>query len=126
DADLHLAVDVHDGEGVEQRADQDAADHDAEHAAADAAQADAADHDDQHDVEDHGPLRDRHLHAACRADPAQACNPGEHCNQHVLEHDQRPQRNAGQPRGFRIVALRIDEAADRGARQEQMHRNRTG
>src|SRR3979490_17480 len=61
---LYLGVDIHDGEGVEQGADQHTADHDAEHAAAAADQADAADHDDEHHVEDHGALRDRHLHAA--------------------------------------------------------------
>src|SRR5215472_17257655 len=61
---LHLAVDVHDGESVEQGADKDAAHHNAEHAASASDQADAADDDNQHDIEDHRALRDRHLNAS--------------------------------------------------------------
>src|SRR4029077_3697698 len=120
---LHLVVDVHDGEGIEQDADQDAADHHAQPGAAAADQADAADHHHQHHVVEHRALNDLHLHAAGGADPDEARDPGEQGDQDMLEHDQGPERDAGQPRGFRIVALGIDETAVRGFRQEQVQQN---
>src|SRR3974390_381941 len=64
---LDLAVDIHDGEGVKPRAQEDEAHHDAENTAAAADQTNATDHDPQYDVEDHRALRDRHLNAAGRA-----------------------------------------------------------
>src|ERR1700704_341581 len=102
---LHLTVDVHDGEGVEQRADQRAADDDAEHTAATADQTDASQHHHQDDVEDVGALHNAHLHAAGGADPDQAGQPGKQRHHDVLEHDQRTERDAGEPGGFGIVAL---------------------
>src|SRR5665213_4207671 len=61
---LHFAVNVHDGERVEQGSDQGAADHHAEHAAAATDQADASEHDHEDDVEDISALHHRHLDAA--------------------------------------------------------------
>src|SRR6202453_3137167 len=121
---LHFAVHVHDGEGIEQGTDQGAADHYAEHAAAAADQADASEHDHEDDVEDIGALHHRHLNTAGGADPDQPGDPGQEGHDHIFEDDQRAECNSAQPGGLRIVALGVDEAAGRGARQEEMDNQR--
>src|SRR5579883_755787 len=91
---LHFAVHVHNGEGIEQGADQGAADHNAEHAAAAADQADASEHDHEDDVEDISALHHRHLDAAGGADPDQSGDPGQEGHYHVFEDDLRAERNS--------------------------------
>src|SRR4029078_4766985 len=119
---LHLGIDVHDGEGVEQRANQRATDDDAEYAAASADEADAAQYDHEDDVEDlRADDHDIRLHIAGLTDPDEPREPGAQGAQHTLKYRQRPQRNARKPGGFGIVALRINEAAGRGPGQEQRH-----
>src|ERR1700678_1162912 len=91
---LHFAIHVHDGEGIEQGADQRAADHHTEHAAAAADQTDPAEHDHENDVEDIGTLHHRHLNAAGGADPDQPGDPGQEGHDHIFEDDQRAERNS--------------------------------
>src|SRR6516162_10365272 len=82
---LHFAVHVHDGESVEQGADQGAADYHAKHAASAADQADASEHDHEDDVKNIGALYHRHLNAAGGADPDQPGDPRQECYDHIFE-----------------------------------------
>src|SRR6516164_1277969 len=112
---LHFAVHVHNGESIEQRADQGAADHYAKHTATAADQADASEHNHEDHVEDIGALYHRHLNAARGADPDQAGDPGQEGHDHVFEDDLWTERNSREPGCLWIVALGVDEAARRGA-----------
>src|SRR5581483_5510049 len=99
-----------------------AADDHAEYAAAAADEADAAQYDHEDHIEDLRADNDEvGLHVAGLTNPDQAGQPGENCDQHMLEHDQRAKRDSRQSRGFGIITLRVNEAANGGARQESVH-----
>src|SRR5262245_22774762 len=88
---LHLGIHVHEGEGVEQRADQRAADDDAEYAAASADEADAPQYDHEDDIEDlRADDHDIRLHVAGLADPDETREPGAQGDYRVLQYRQRP------------------------------------